>query len=125
MITVHVDLLDRFNRAIPGAGLLFLAYQARVALIDAKNEDRIFVEKMTELGGEIEDRLRTHSQTQEWFLIRVVLAVLVATWCVMWVAAFASLALTYWLVLTTLIAMVADYIGGKLALSWFNASESA
>ena len=123
MITKHVDILDRFNRAMPLIGIPFFIYQAKKHLEMAKEDDDIFVREMRELGKEPEERLKTHGVKQEWFLIKSLAITLVTVWAIATAVLTNFLAIEFVFVVSTILAMSADFAVGEISLKAFTQKE--
>ena len=123
MITKHVDILDRFNRAMPILGIPFFIYQANKHLKMSRRDDVAFVQAMRNLEREPEERLANHNVTQEWFVIIWIASALILAWIVCVGALFKRLDFAFIFPITTIAAMVADYFFGKIALRVFRLRE--
>ncbi len=80
MITIHITIYDRINRAIPIIGIPIFIYQAKIALVEAQAEDVAYVHMMKEMEQEPKEKLLNHSVKQEWFLIVSLSLTLLLTW---------------------------------------------
>lgn len=123
MITKHVDILDRFNRAMPVLGIPFFLYQAKKNLEIAIEDDAAFNQAMAELEQEPGERLMNHSVKQEKFLITRVAIALIFTWIVCFALLFNLFDLVFLFPITTMIAMAADFLSGKMAQRSFTLRE--
>jgi hypothetical protein len=124
MITIHVDILDRFNRAMPIVGIPFFIYQSAKHLKMAREEDEAYVTVMRNMGAEPDERLLTHSVQQEWFLITSVALTLILAWLISILALKGLIEIKLLFLVTTILAMLVDLISGKVALKIFTSKEA-
>jgi len=123
MITVHVDLLDRFNRAMPILGIPFFIFQVRKSLQKAKEGDRVYIQGVKNLGKEPPAKLLDHSVKQERFLIGVIASCLLTLWLLSITLLYGKIMTEFLFIGITLAGMLLDYMAGKIALKIFTLNE--
>lgn len=120
----HATFTKRINRCVPLIGMLFFTYQAYIKLIDAKEEDRLFIKMMRDMEKEAPENLQGQSYRQEWFIIACTLTGIMFGWglSLMIIQNFNNVYAIF--LLGFFLALFFDYVMGKIALNIYSELEN-
>ncbi len=106
---------------MPILGIPFYYRQAKRYLAEAVEEDEDYASLMHGLGDE--PKFIGHSLKQEWFLIHSTLLALIIVWVLSFIFLFSKVRIEFYFAITSLVALISDYVAGKLALKLFSYKE--